>query len=137
MGSWEPRQDRRPQRVGEILARYMRVSGLKAKLRHPEVYDCWPEVAGAEACRHSRVVGFHNCVLHVEVDSAPWLHILSTFKKPDLLRGLDQVLMNVRVKDIRFKIGAAGWAAESGKPNPWPRRNNPPTTPPTSRSSPA
>ena len=107
MGTREPRRSGQPQPVGDILARYLRTSGLKEKLRNPEVYDCWPEVAGAEAYRHSRVVGFHNCVLHVEVDSAPWLHLLSTFKKAELLGGVRQTMPGVLVKDIKFKIGSA------------------------------
>jgi len=97
-----------PQPVGDVLAKYMRTSGLKEKLRSPEVYDCWPEVAGAEASRHSRVVGFAGCVLHVEVDSAPWLHMLATFRKPELLSGLRATLQGVRVRDIKFKIGNCG-----------------------------
>ena len=44
-----------PKPVGDILARFMKTSGLKQTLRSPEVYDCWPEVAGPEASLHSRV----------------------------------------------------------------------------------
>jgi len=129
---------REPQAVGEILARYLRTSGIREKLRSPEVYDCWPEVAGAEAGRHSRVVGFSNCVLHVEVDSAPWLHILSSFKKRELLDGLRGVLQGTRVRDIKFRIGArGGWPVEFSERDPCPKHSNPPTTQETSRSSPA
>ena len=115
----------------------MRTSGLKEKLRSPEIYNCWPEVAGAEVCRHSRVVGFNNCVLYVEVDSPPWLHMLSTFKKQDLLAGLRQTMRGVRVRDIRFRIGSAAGSAADMEGKPWPKRKNPPTTPETSGSCPA
>lgn len=125
-----------PQPVGDILARYMRVSGLKQKLRSSEVYDCWPEVAGPEACEHSRVVGFNNCVLYVEVDSAPWLQMLATFKKAELLTGIKQLMSGVRVKDIKFKIGGDGASVPHAlEGNSW--QKNPPTTQQTSRSSPA
>jgi predicted nucleic acid-binding Zn ribbon protein len=111
---------------------------MKEKLRNPEVYECWPEVAGPEACRHSRVVGFNNCVLYVEVDSAPWLQMLATFQKPELLRGLREMMRGVRVRDIRFKIGsAAGPPAGASERKPWPRQPNPPTTHEASKSSPA
>jgi len=125
-----------PQPVGDILARYMRTSGLKQKLRSSEVYDCWPEVAGPEACEHSRVVGFNNCVLYVEVDSAPWLQMLATFKKAELLTGIKQLMSGVRVKDIKFKIGGDGAPApRASEGNSW--QKNRPTTQQTSRSSPA
>ena len=129
-----------PQVVGDVLARFLRTSGLKEKLRSPEIYDCWPEVAGVEACQHSRVVGFANCVLHVEVDSAPWLQMLATFRKATLLRGLQERMAGVRVRDIRFRIGNGAAAPDTAGRNPWPnkpvRNRNPRTTPETSRSSP-
>jgi predicted nucleic acid-binding Zn ribbon protein len=108
LNTWSGRRGGEPEVLGNVLARQMRVSGMREKLRHPEIYDCWPEVAGAEACKHTRVVGYNNAVLYVEVDSAPWLHMLSTFKKPELLRGLEQTAGGVRVKDIRFRIGSPG-----------------------------
>ena len=136
-----PREGRRrgsPQAVGDILAGYMRTSGLKEKLRSPEVYDCWPEVAGPEASQHSRVIGFTNCVLHVEVDSAPWLQMLATFKKAELLESIRQVMSGVRVTDIKFKIGgAAGEPAGGAERSTWQKQRTPPTTQATSRSSPA
>jgi len=125
------------QPVGDILSRLLRASGLKEKLRHPEIYDCWAEVAGAEASRHSRVVGFSHCVLHVEVDSAPWLQMLSTFGKKELLNGVRIAMPGVRVRDIRFRIGrSADSITELSERNPW-QQKTPPTTPATSRSYPA
>ena len=136
-----PRDGRRryanPKAVGDILAGFMRTSGLKEKLRSPEVYDCWPDVAGPEASEHSRVVGFSNCVLHVEVDSAPWLQMF-TFKKAELLESSRQVMSGVRVTDIRFKIGgSAGKPAGAAERSAWQKQTTPPTTQATSRSSPA
>jgi len=133
LGIGGARRGGEPKPVGDVLARYMRTSGLGEKLRSREIYDSWPEVAGAEVDKHTRVVGFSGCVLHVEVDSPPWLHMLSTFKKPELLTGLRQALNGVRVRDIKFRIGVV--APTEG--NPWPRQANPPTTRATSRSYPA
>lgn len=143
MSTWGPARNAKPVPVGDVLADFLRASGLREKLRSPEIYDCWPEVAGPEAARHSRVVGLSNCTLHVEVDSAPWLHMLSTFRKPDLLRGLAQVTHAVRIKDIQFKIGtAADPSAAPGTRQCLSRTKHkttssriPPTTPGTSRSS--
>ncbi len=136
-----PRNGRRygnPKQVGDILAGFLRVSGLKEKLRSPEVYDCWPEVAGPEASEHSRVTGFSNYVLHVEVDSAPWLQMLATFKKAELLESIRQIMSGVRVTDIKFKIGgAAGKTAGAAERSTWQKQKIPPTTQATSRSSPA
>ncbi len=133
----ERRLSGEPQAIGDVLARYMRTSGLKEKLRSPEIYHCWPEVAGVEICEHSRVVGFNNCVLYVEVDSAPWLHMLSTFRKQGLLTGLRQTMRGVRVRDIRFRIGSSAGSGADSEGKLWPKRKNPPTTHETSRSCPA
>jgi len=125
-----------PKPVGDILARFMQASGLKQTLRSPEVYDCWPEVAGSEASQHSRVVGFSNCVLHVEVDSAPWLQELS-FRRKELRESIGQVMSGVRVTDIRFRVGGPGDGRGPAEGNTWQKAPAPPTTPATSRSSPA
>ena len=136
MSRWGGRRGE-PSAVGDVLAAYLRSSGLKEKLRSPEIYNCWPEVAGVEACQHSRVVGFNNCILYVEVDSAPWLQMLATFRKAELLRGLGEVMQGVRVADIKFRIGSGGCSAPaaSGR-NPCRKQSFPPTTPGISRSSP-
>jgi len=107
---------------------------MKEKLRSPAVYDCWPEVAGAEAAEHSRVVGFNNCVVHVEVDSAPWLQMLATFRKTELLGAMRQLLSGVRVTDIRFKIGGGPSGPGASEKTTWPKETTPPTTRATSRS---
>jgi len=118
-----------PEAVGDILAQYIRSSGLKDKLRSPKIYDCWPQVAGDEASAHTRVVGFTNAVLHVEVDSAPWLQMLATFRKPELLQGLRGLMNGVPVKDIRFRVGSAPDSGEIiSERNPWQKRPSPPTT---------
>ncbi len=127
-----------PEPVGEVLAKYMHSSGLDQKLRSPEVYDCWPEVVGAEVCKHTRVVGFDRCILYVEVDSAPWLQMLATFRKPELLRSLRESMRGVRVRDIRFRIGSLkGPAPDTSGRNQWHKQANPPTPQATSRSYPA
>jgi predicted nucleic acid-binding Zn ribbon protein len=128
-----------PQAVGNILARFMKTSGLKQKLRSPQIYDCWPNVAGAEAAEHSRVVGFRDCILYVEVDSAPWLQMLSTFKKKELLIGVREWMTGVRVTEIRFKVGQrADGSADSAERNLCQSKARPtPTTRATSRSYPA
>ena len=128
-----------PQTVGDILARFMKTSGLKQKLRSPQIYDCWPDVAGADAAGHSRVVGFRDCVLYVEVDSAPWLQMLSTFKKKELLAGVREWMTGVRVTDIRFKVGQrADASADSAERNLCQSKARPtPTTRATSRFYPA
>jgi predicted nucleic acid-binding Zn ribbon protein len=95
------------QPVGEILAADFRTSGLQEKLRSPEVYECWPEVAG-DAAAYSRVVGFNKNVLYIEVDSAPQLHLLSTFRRRELLAGMQLAVRGMPVKDIRFRVGGPG-----------------------------
>lgn len=103
---------REPEAVGNVLDRFLRVSGMKAQLRSPAVYAGWPEVAGPEAARHSRVVGYKDGTLHVEVDSAPWLQMLSTFRRQELIATANQVMNGVRVKDIRFTIGSSASSTE-------------------------
>ena len=131
-----------PQPLGDVLGRFMRTSGLKDKLRSPAVYNCWPEVAGPDASQHSRVVGFDNATLYVEVDSAPWLHMLSQFRRRELLQGMREMMRGARVTDIRFKIGC-GCGDGHNPPPPAetpaerkPCQANPPTTQATSRSYP-
>ncbi|MFP4057298.1 MAG: DUF721 domain-containing protein [Candidatus Brocadiia bacterium] len=92
-----------PEKIGDILRDYLHASGLSERLKHLEVYSAWEEVVGPALAPHTRVAGFKDHKLFVEVDSAAHLHELSTFYKGYLLDDLRERLGGKLVRDIVFR----------------------------------
>ncbi len=97
-------KDARP--LGEILANYMRASGLRRRSSSKGASAVWPLVAGESAARHSRVAGAKKGVLFVTVDSAACLHELANFRKAEILAALRNHEGCAHLHDIKFRLGA-------------------------------
>ncbi|WP_066376831.1 MULTISPECIES: DUF721 domain-containing protein [unclassified Anabaena] len=78
------------------------------------VLQCWAEVVGVAAAKHSRPLSLQRDVLRVATSSAAWAQNL-TFSRQTLLKKLNTKL-SLSLLDIRFST--AGWqnSAEAAKP---------------------
>jgi len=94
-----------PQPIGKILRDFFQTSGLASRLRYLELYTVWEEVVGPELRTHTRVAGFANHKVHVEVDSAAHLHELRSFYSESLLKELRARLPALRIAGLVFKPG--------------------------------
>jgi len=94
---------RMPERIGGVLKNYLRASGLEHKLKNAEIYGVWDEVIGAELRTHTRVSGFKQYKVYVDVDSAAHRQELATYHKQQLLEDLRARLPNIRIEDIVFR----------------------------------
>jgi predicted nucleic acid-binding Zn ribbon protein len=65
----------------------------------------WAEVVGPEAAPRTRPLALEQGVLQVEVASAALKHHLSTFRAQEVLDGLRERLENVRIKQVRYRLG--------------------------------
>ncbi|MHC4712677.1 MAG: DciA family protein [Planctomycetota bacterium] len=92
--------------LGEILANYMRASGLGRRSSSKGAGAAWPLVAGETTARHSRVAGSKKGVLFVTVDSAACLQELANFRKAEILASLRNHEGCAHIHDIKFKLGA-------------------------------
>lgn len=97
-------KDARP--LGDILADYLRTSGLRRGPRTGGATAAWPAVAGEATARHSRVAGVRKGVLFVTVDSAACLHELVNFRKAEILAALKSHEGCAHIHDVKFKLAA-------------------------------
>ena len=91
--------------LGEILAEYVRASGLKRRGPAEGVTAVWPAVVGDTMARHSRVTGVKQGVLFVTVDSSACLHEMANFRRAEILASLKGNAGCGHIHEIRFKLG--------------------------------
>jgi hypothetical protein len=93
----------KPEKIGDILRDFLHATGLTNQLKHLELYSAWEEVVGAQLAPHTRIAGYKQHKLYIEVDSAAHLQELATFYKPHLLRDLRERLPDILVRDLVFR----------------------------------
>jgi hypothetical protein len=81
------------------------VRGLNRLRAVGELESAWAGVVGSPADRQTRVAGLRHGVLTVLVAHPVLLQELAAFRKPALLAGMRQALPEVRIVDIRFRVG--------------------------------
>ena len=91
--------------LGDILAEYMKASGLSRRSKVSSASAAWLEAVGEKYGAHSRVAGLKRGVLHVLVDSAACLHEMATFRKAEILAELQKQSGCEHVHDIKFRLG--------------------------------
>lgn len=93
-----------PEKIGAIIERILRQTGIRNHGDQDEVVRAWRDVAGSEIDERTRVVSFHRGVLTVAVDSAPLFQELETFERPRLLREVRERLTGTHVEQLRFRL---------------------------------
>ncbi len=92
----------------EILPKIFKDLEKKEVLK--KIEGSWRSAVGGKASKHSKVAGFKNGALIVNVDNSMWIYEL-TLKKEKVLERLRGDGLK-EIKDIRFRIGELG---EDGK----------------------
>jgi len=100
-------------RLGGLVRRVIRDLGLEARLLRHTAAGIWPEIAGAEAARHSRATAVRGDVLFVATRTPAWAHNLTFFKKKYIER-LEERLGKRVIEDIRFS--SRGWQESDQSP---------------------
>jgi predicted nucleic acid-binding Zn ribbon protein len=95
--------DARP--LAEVLAEYVRASGLSRRYAMKDILAAWLDAVGADAARHCQVTGVRKGVLHVIVDSAACLHELANFRKKEILAEFVKHRGCEKVYDVDFRLG--------------------------------
>ena len=62
-------------------------------------------MAGEVISDHTDVGMIKSGVLYIEVDSATWLHHISSFKKEELLASIQNEFKRGYISDIKFRVG--------------------------------
>jgi predicted nucleic acid-binding Zn ribbon protein len=102
-GSIRPLDRHRAERVGDVLERWIRRSGALRVSDRERVAAAWEEMLGDEAA-HARLEILKNHVATFVVDSSALLSELASFRKQELLEGLQERVRTYFVRDIRFRL---------------------------------
>jgi predicted nucleic acid-binding Zn ribbon protein len=90
--------------IGSVLRDMLKKSRLETDTSLIRVWDIWQEAVGEVIAANTRPAAFKGNLLIVNATSSSWLQQLR-FLKPEILQKVNNVLGNVSVKDIKFKVG--------------------------------
>ena len=91
----------------DAIASFMQQSGLGRPMLSDQIGRVWCEILGPEIAKHTRLSRtIKQGTLTVEVDSPSLLAELSSFRKGEILKGLQERVKRKHIEDIRFKLGS-------------------------------
>ena len=92
------------RKLGDILQDTV-TTVKRARSRNKNLREKWKKAAGEDISSHTEVEMVKSGVLYVAVDSATWLHHVSTFKKEELLTSMQNEFKRGHISEIKFRIG--------------------------------
>jgi len=92
------------KKLGDMLQDTV-TSVKRARSRNKSLREKWRKAVGEDISSHTEVKMVKSGVLYVEVDSATWLHHVSTFKKEELLASMQNEFKRGHISEIKFRIG--------------------------------
>ncbi len=93
-----------PLVFGDALKRYLRESGLGAKLRSGDVHEAWNKALGPKLAGRARSVSYRGGELVVEVESAVHKQELESFTAERYRRKTNQLLGTERIHRVTIKL---------------------------------
>ncbi|MCA9230622.1 MAG: DUF721 domain-containing protein [Planctomycetales bacterium] len=96
---------KRPKQISNVIAQLVQRRGYAQVRAAGEREAAWQATAGEELALLTRVGGMRRGVLEVLVANSLLMQEL-TFRKEDLLAGLQEQLPEEGIKQIRFRLGA-------------------------------
>jgi len=100
--------DSRPaERIGPILARWIKRAGLANASDREKLWTAWQDLLGPDAER-TCLERLHRGTATFAVDSSALLSELNNFRKRELLDALADRLPSPRVHNLRFRLEKRG-----------------------------
>lgn len=91
---------RKEEALGDVILRYLRLSGLETPLAEHRLVESWPEVAGEALARHTTEVFLRGQVLYVRL-SLPAARTMLTLHRDALVHALNEKAGARLIHDIR------------------------------------
>jgi Dna[CI] antecedent, DciA len=88
----------------DAVGRFLRASGLGARMRGWPVFQAWIDAAGPELARHARPVRFERGELVVEVVSAAHYQELASFTGEGYRQRANERLARPEIRRIVFRL---------------------------------
>ena len=98
-------RQRGPRKIGDVLANVLARRGYAQQETAKELETAWMTVAGVLLAKRSRAAQVKRGVFEVIVRDSATMQEL-TFKKKQLFRQLADRVPNLKLKDLRFRLGA-------------------------------
>ena len=117
-------RQRTPQRISEVVSRWLSRRGYGQLRSTSELRDLWKTAVGPQMAPHSRPGTLRRGVLEVLVRNSTVLQEL-TFQKKQLLKQLSRSGQKTQFEDLRFRIGAMEDGAEHETASPRGQRRLP------------
>jgi predicted nucleic acid-binding Zn ribbon protein len=96
---------RGPRVLGDLLGELYAARGLGRVQATSELEEAWSEAVGEAGRDETRVAGLRHGVLTVTVGHPALLEELAAFRKAALLAALRTALPELRLQDLRFRVG--------------------------------
>jgi hypothetical protein len=91
------------KKLGDMLSNLV-IPVKKAGKLNKNLREKWKKVAGDVISEHTEVAMVKSGILYIEVDSAMWLHHISSFKKEELLVSIQSEFKRGYISDIKFRV---------------------------------
>lgn len=92
---------RKEESIGNVIRRFLRMSGLETPLGEHRIVELWPEVAGAAVAHYTLDLRIYNRKLYVKLSSAVLRSQLS-LQRTALVQSLNQRAEGSWIEDIVF-----------------------------------
>jgi predicted nucleic acid-binding Zn ribbon protein len=93
-----------PSAIGSLMREVLRRRGLSRRSFPAGLDAAWAEAVGPARARATRIGGFRNGVLTIEVESAPLRCELETFYREDLLDRMRVLAPQSGIRRIAFRV---------------------------------
>lgn len=99
-----------PERLEEIVKRWLNHSGLDIGWQKYKVFAAWKQTIEDEEDykRHTSPLRFRSQILEITVNSSGSYYELANFHKKRLLEKLQALSTEIYIKDLRFIFGNFG-----------------------------
>jgi predicted nucleic acid-binding Zn ribbon protein len=95
---------RGPKQIGKVIAQLVSRRGYAQIHAAGEREEAWQAIAGEHLAAVSQMSALRRGVFEVLVANSMLMQEL-TFRKEELLKGLQQVLPDAGIKQLKFKVG--------------------------------
>jgi len=90
---------------GDVLKRVVRDKRFSARAKYGKLIAAWEDTVGDELAKETKIRGFDDGCLVIEVSSSALLQELSGFMKPTLLQQIQKHDGGADIASITFKLG--------------------------------
>lgn len=92
---------RQTETVGEVLAQYLRASGIETPLLQHRLVQLWPSVVGEQIAQYTEAIEVREQALWVRVH-APALRSQLMMMRQQLVRQLNEAVQHTLIYDLKM-----------------------------------